>query len=128
MLFVAFSTGVYEHPQFELLYLLSEFYKGYSLTLSIDILILNIWLFIEASILKAYLSQYHTPPDHHRVVYWSEHISLLVTMSYSPRSSRGRQYASFLINIELRSLRFYVSFLHRGILTILISFISCNSC
>jgi hypothetical protein len=69
MLSVAFSTGVYEHPQFELLYLLSEFYKGYSLTLSIDILILNIWLFIEASILKAYLSQYHTPPDHHRVVY-----------------------------------------------------------
>jgi hypothetical protein len=153
---MAFSIGVYEHPQFELLHLLSEFYKGYSLTLSIDFLILNIWLFIEASILKTYYSQYYTPPNHHRVVYWSEHISLLVTMSYSPRSlrgrqcvpfliniehisllvtmlysprsSRGRQCVSFLINIEFWSLRFYVSFLYRGILTILISLISCNSC
>jgi hypothetical protein len=53
---MAFSTRVYEHPQFELLHLLSELYKGYSLTLSIDFLILNIWLFIEASILKAYFS------------------------------------------------------------------------
>jgi hypothetical protein len=53
---MAFSIGVYEHPQFELLHLLSELYKGYSLTLSIDFLILNIWLFIEASILKAYFS------------------------------------------------------------------------
>jgi hypothetical protein len=39
---MAFSIGVYEHPQFELLHLLSELYKGYSLTLSIDFLILNI--------------------------------------------------------------------------------------
>jgi hypothetical protein len=66
---MAFSIGMYEHPQFELLHLLSELYKGYSLTLSINFLILNIWLFIEASILKAYFSQYHTPPDHHMVVY-----------------------------------------------------------
>jgi hypothetical protein len=42
ILFMALSTEVYEHPQFELLQLLSEFYKGYSLTLSIDFLILNI--------------------------------------------------------------------------------------
>jgi hypothetical protein len=34
-----FSTGVYEHPQFELLHLLSELYKGSSLTLSLDFLI-----------------------------------------------------------------------------------------
>jgi hypothetical protein len=66
---MAFSIRVYEHPQFDLLHLLNELYKGYSLTLSIDFLILNIWLFIEVSILKAYFSQYHTPPDHHRVVY-----------------------------------------------------------
>jgi hypothetical protein len=66
---MAFSIGVYKHHQFELLHLLSELYKGYSLTLSIDILILNIWLFIEASRLKLYFSQYHTPPDHHMVVY-----------------------------------------------------------
>jgi hypothetical protein len=59
---MAFSIGVCEHPQFELLHLLSELYKGYSLTLSINFLILNIWLFIEASILKTYFSQYHTPP------------------------------------------------------------------
>jgi hypothetical protein len=39
---MAFSTGVYEHPQFELLYLLNELYKGSSLTLSIDFLILAI--------------------------------------------------------------------------------------
>jgi hypothetical protein len=36
------STEVYEHPQFELLQLLSEIYKGSSLTLSIDFLILTI--------------------------------------------------------------------------------------
>jgi hypothetical protein len=54
---MAFSTGVYEHPQFELLHLLSELYKGSSLTLSIDFLIHNIillhiiiGLFNEASI------------------------------------------------------------------------------
>jgi hypothetical protein len=66
---MAFSTVVYEHPQFELLHLLSEPYKGRSSTLSIDFLIidfliLNIRLFIEASIFKAYFSQYHTPLDH----------------------------------------------------------------
>jgi hypothetical protein len=66
---MAFSTGVYEHPQFELLHLLSELYKGYSLTLFIDFLILNIWLFIKESILKAYFSQYHTPLDHHMIVH-----------------------------------------------------------
>jgi hypothetical protein len=66
---MAFSIGVYVHPQFELLHLLSELYKGYLLTLSIDFLILNIWLFIEATILKVYFSQYHTPPDHQKVVY-----------------------------------------------------------
>jgi hypothetical protein len=55
------STGVYEHPQFKLLHLRSELYKGYSLTLSIDFLIFNIWLFIEVSILETYFSQYHTP-------------------------------------------------------------------
>jgi hypothetical protein len=38
---MAFSTGVYEHPQFKLLFLLSEFYKGSSLNLSIYFLILN---------------------------------------------------------------------------------------
>jgi hypothetical protein len=64
MIFMAFSTRVCEHPQFELLHLLSEFYKGSSLTLSINFLILNIWLFIEANIFKAYFSQYHTPLDH----------------------------------------------------------------
>jgi hypothetical protein len=42
VLFMAFLIRVYEHPQFELLHLLSELYKGYSLTLSIDFLILNI--------------------------------------------------------------------------------------
>jgi hypothetical protein len=61
---MAFSTGVYEHTQFELLHLLSELYKRYSLTMFIDFLILNIWLFIEA-----YFSQYHTPLHHHRVVH-----------------------------------------------------------
>jgi hypothetical protein len=57
VLFMAFSTRVYEHPQFELLHLLSELYNGSSLTLSIDFLIHNIilpqiiiGLFIEASI------------------------------------------------------------------------------
>jgi hypothetical protein len=39
---MTFSTGVYEHPQYELLHLLSELYKGSSLTLSIDFLILAI--------------------------------------------------------------------------------------
>jgi hypothetical protein len=39
---MAFLIRVYEHPQFKLLHLLSELYKGYSLTLSIDFLILNI--------------------------------------------------------------------------------------
>jgi hypothetical protein len=39
---MTFSTGVYEHPQFKLLHLLSELYKGSSLTLSIDFLILVI--------------------------------------------------------------------------------------
>jgi hypothetical protein len=58
---MAFSTGVYEYHQFELVHLLSELYKVSSLTLSIDFLILNMWLFIEASIFKTYFSQYHTP-------------------------------------------------------------------
>jgi hypothetical protein len=44
---MAFSTGVYEHPQFELLHLLSELYKGSSLPLYIDFRILNIWLFMQ---------------------------------------------------------------------------------
>jgi hypothetical protein len=39
---MAFSIGVYEHSQFELLHLLSELYKGSLLTLSINFLILNI--------------------------------------------------------------------------------------
>jgi hypothetical protein len=34
VLFMAFSIGVYEHPQFELLHLLSELYKGSSHRLS----------------------------------------------------------------------------------------------
>jgi hypothetical protein len=59
---MAFLIGVYEHPQFKLLHLLNGLYKSYSLTIYIDFLILNIWLFIEAGILKAYFSQYHTPP------------------------------------------------------------------
>jgi hypothetical protein len=42
VLFTTFSTGVYENPQFKLLHLLSELYKDFSLTLSIDFLILNI--------------------------------------------------------------------------------------
>jgi hypothetical protein len=46
---MAFSTGVYEHPQFELLYLLSEIYKGSSLTMSIDFLILAILYFSRSS-------------------------------------------------------------------------------
>jgi hypothetical protein len=84
--------------------------------LSIDLPILNIGLFIEVNILKSYLSQYHTPPNHHRVVHWSEHISLLLIISYPPLDHhRERQCISFLINIELGSLRFYVSLLHRGI-------------
>jgi hypothetical protein len=66
---MAFSTGVYEHPQFELIHLLSELYKSSSLTLSIDFLILNICLFIEVNILKAYFSQCHTPSDHHMFVH-----------------------------------------------------------
>jgi hypothetical protein len=49
---MAFSTGMYEHPQFELLHLLSEFYKGSSLTLFIYFLIHNI-----------------IPPDHRRIVH-----------------------------------------------------------
>jgi hypothetical protein len=103
---MAFSIRVYEHPQFKLLHLLSEFYKGSLLTLFIDFLILNIVLIIELNILKAYFSQYHTPSDHHR----------------------ERQYVSFLINIELGSLRFYVSFLHRSISIIVIPLISYNFC
>jgi hypothetical protein len=52
-------------------------------------LVLNIVLFIEVSIFKAYFSQYHTTPDHHRIVHWSEHIqSLLLIISYFPRSFR----------------------------------------
>jgi hypothetical protein len=97
---VAFSTGVYEHLQFELLHLLSEPYKGRSSTLSIDIIFLNIGLFIEVSIFKSYFSQHHTPLDH--LIF------------------QERQYTSFLINIELGSLRFYVSFLHRGLMTVLL--------
>jgi hypothetical protein len=54
---MAFSTGVYEYPQFELLHLLSETYKGCSSTLSIDFLILNIELLIEASILTCSYSK-----------------------------------------------------------------------
>jgi hypothetical protein len=147
---MTFSTGVYEHPQFELFYLLSKLYKGCPLTLSIDFLILNIWLFIEASIFKTYFSQYHTPLYHHRVVHWSEHISLRLTISYplyhhrvvhwsehislrltisySPRLSHGKTMCSFLISIEFGSLRFYVSLLHRDILTIVTTLISYNSC
>jgi hypothetical protein len=41
---MVFSTGVYEHPQFELLHLLSELYECSSLTLSIYFLIHNIIL------------------------------------------------------------------------------------
>jgi hypothetical protein len=37
--------------------------------LFIDFPILNIGLFIEVNILKAYFSQYHTTPDHHKVVH-----------------------------------------------------------
>jgi hypothetical protein len=54
---MTFSTGVYEHLQFELLHLLSELYKDSSLTLSIEFLVHNIillqiiiGLFIKASI------------------------------------------------------------------------------
>jgi hypothetical protein len=63
---------------------------NYIRALSIDFHILNICLFIEVNIFKTYFSQYHTPPDHHRVVHWSEHINLLLTISYSPRSSQGK--------------------------------------
>jgi hypothetical protein len=70
---VAFSTGVYEHPQFELLYLLSELYKGSSLTLSIDFLILAILCYSS---------------DHHRE---RQYVSFLLSIEfgslrYSPRS------------------------------------------
>jgi hypothetical protein len=50
---MTFSTGVYEHPYFELLHLLSELYKGSLLTLSIDFLILAILY----------------SPDHHMIVH-----------------------------------------------------------
>jgi hypothetical protein len=88
--------------------------------LFIDFLILSIGMFIEVSILKAYFSQYHTPLDHHMVVQWSEYIlSLFLTISLSQIIQEG-QYISFLKNIEFGSLCFYLSLLHRGILTIVI--------
>jgi hypothetical protein len=96
--------------------------------LSIDFFIINIGLFIEVNILKAYFSQYHTPLDHHMTVHGREHISLLLTISYSPDHYRERQCVSFLISIELEFLRFYVSFLPRTILIIVIPFTSYNSC
>jgi hypothetical protein len=118
VLFVTFLTGVYEHPQFKLLYLLSEFYKGSLLTLSIVFLILVILysprssqgkiIYLFSLKHRAWIST--LPPDHHR----------------------ERQYISFLLNIELVSLRFYVLLLHRGIsmgiMTIVITLISYNSC
>jgi hypothetical protein len=56
-----FLIGVYEHLQFELLHLFSVLYKDCTSTLSIDFLILNIELFIKASVLTRFYSKvtYH---------------------------------------------------------------------
>jgi hypothetical protein len=101
---MTFSTGVYEHPQFKLLQLLSELYKGSSLTLSIDFLILTI-LYSPRPSQGCSLKQAYK--------FTSHNIILPQINTGKDNMYRERQYVSFLLNIELVSLCFYVSLLHR---------------